>query len=108
MLYSSVFAMSILTANGIVVRYNDRVVLDGLTLSIGERDRIGMVVRPFEHPDTALNGPGGVQGVGRDVHLIKPRGKVENPMRIDFGIAQQFTGIGYTCIVEGLDGGGVQ
>jgi ATP-binding cassette subfamily F protein uup len=37
--------MSILTANEIVVRYNDRLVLDGLTLGIGERDRIGMVGR---------------------------------------------------------------
>jgi len=36
---------SILAANGITVRYNDRVVLDSLTLAIDERDRLGMVGR---------------------------------------------------------------
>ncbi len=37
--------MSLLTANAISVRYNDRVILDRLTLAIEERDRIGMVGR---------------------------------------------------------------
>lgn len=46
--------MSIITANKIVVRYNDRVVLNELTLAIGERDRIGMVGRNGSGKSTFL------------------------------------------------------
>src|ERR1043165_6846229 len=36
---------SILAANEVTVRYNDRAVLDHLTQAIDERDRVGMVGR---------------------------------------------------------------
>src|SRR5215212_10614540 len=45
---------SILAANGVTVRYNDRVVLNGLTFSIDERDRIGMVGRNGSGKSTFL------------------------------------------------------
>ena len=53
--------MSILTANQIVVRYNERVVLNGLTLAIGERDRIGMVGRNGTGKSTFLRILAGLQ-----------------------------------------------
>ena len=53
--------MSILTANQIVVRYNERVVLNGLTLAIGERDRIGMVGRNGSGKSTFLRILAGLQ-----------------------------------------------
>ena len=46
--------MSILTANGIVVRYNDRVVLNGVTFSIGEKDKVGLVGRNGSGKSTFL------------------------------------------------------
>jgi ABC transport system ATP-binding/permease protein len=46
--------MSILTANGIVARYNDRLVLNGTSLAIGERDRIGLVGRNGSGKSTFL------------------------------------------------------
>ena len=45
---------SILAANGVTVRYNDRAVLDGLTFAIDERDRIGMVGRNGSGKSTLL------------------------------------------------------
>jgi ATP-binding cassette subfamily F protein uup len=53
--------MSILTANEIVVRYNERVVLDGLTLAFGERDRVGMVGRNGSGKSTFLRILAGLQ-----------------------------------------------
>ena len=53
--------MSLLTANSIVVRYNDRTVLDGLTLNIGERDKIGMVGRNGSGKSTFLRVITGLQ-----------------------------------------------
>jgi ATP-binding cassette subfamily F protein uup len=44
----------LITANKIVVRYNDRVVLNELTLAIGDRDRIGMVGRNGSGKSTFL------------------------------------------------------
>jgi ATP-binding cassette subfamily F protein uup len=52
---------SILAANSITVRYNDRVVLDGLTMSIDERDRIGMVGRNGSGKSTFLRILAGLQ-----------------------------------------------
>ncbi len=52
---------SILAANGITVRYNDRVVLDGLTMSIAENDRIGMVGRNGSGKSTFLRILAGLQ-----------------------------------------------
>ncbi len=46
--------MSLLTANNITVRYNDRLVLDALSLTINERDRIGMVGRNGSGKSTFL------------------------------------------------------
>lgn len=46
--------MSLLTANTISVRYNDRVILDRLTLAIEENDRIGMVGRNGSGKSTLL------------------------------------------------------
>jgi ATP-binding cassette subfamily F protein uup len=45
---------SILAANAVTVRYNDRVVLDALTLAIDERDRVGMVGRNGSGKSTFL------------------------------------------------------
>lgn len=45
---------SILAANAITVRFNDRVVLDALTFAIEERDRIGMVGRNGSGKSTLL------------------------------------------------------
>src|SRR6476620_2884501 len=45
---------SIRAANAVTVRYNDRAVLDGLTLAIDERDRIGMVGRNGSGKSTFL------------------------------------------------------
>lgn len=53
--------MSLLTANSIVVRYNDRTILDGLTLNIGERDKIGMVGRNGSGKSTFLRVITGLQ-----------------------------------------------
>jgi len=47
-------AVSILSANNLVVRFNDRAVLDGLCLAINERDRIGMVGRNGSGKSTLL------------------------------------------------------
>jgi ATP-binding cassette subfamily F protein uup len=52
---------SILAANGITVRYNDRVVLDSLTLAIDERDRLGMVGRNGSGKSTFLRILAGLQ-----------------------------------------------
>lgn len=46
--------MALLTANNVTVRYNDRVVLDGLTFNIEDRDRIGMVGRNGSGKSTLL------------------------------------------------------
>lgn len=53
--------MSILTANKLIVRYNDQTVLNELTLAIGERDRIGMVGRNGAGKSTFLRIIAGVQ-----------------------------------------------
>lgn len=53
--------MSILTANAITVRYNDQLVLDQLSLAIGERDRIGMVGRNGSGKSTFLRVLTGLQ-----------------------------------------------
>lgn len=45
---------SILAANLVTVRYNDRVVLDNLTMAIDEKDRIGMVGRNGSGKSTFL------------------------------------------------------
>src|SRR5687768_6730627 len=45
---------SILAANSVTVRYNDRVVLNNLTFAIDERDRIGMVGRNGSGKSTLL------------------------------------------------------
>lgn len=45
---------SILAANGVTVRYNDRAILDHLTLAIDERDRVGMVGRNGSGKSTFL------------------------------------------------------
>jgi ATP-binding cassette subfamily F protein uup len=52
---------SILAANAITVRYNDRVVLDNLTLAIDERDRLGMVGRNGSGKSTFLRILAGLQ-----------------------------------------------
>ena len=52
---------SILAANSVTVRYNDRVVLDSLTLAIDERDRIGMVGRNGSGKSTFLRILAGLQ-----------------------------------------------
>lgn len=52
---------SILAANAVTVRYNDRVVLDGLTLSIDETDRVGMVGRNGSGKSTFLRILAGLQ-----------------------------------------------
>ncbi|HEV8541441.1 MAG TPA: ATP-binding cassette domain-containing protein [Verrucomicrobiae bacterium] len=46
--------MSILSANNITVRFNERTVLDGLSLTINERDRIGIVGRNGSGKSTLL------------------------------------------------------
>jgi ATP-binding cassette subfamily F protein uup len=46
--------MSLLTANNIRVRYNERLVLDELSFTINERDRIGMVGRNGSGKSTLL------------------------------------------------------
>lgn len=46
--------MSILSVNNIVVRFNDRFILEGLTLTINERERIGMVGRNGSGKSTLL------------------------------------------------------
>lgn len=53
--------MSILTANEIVVRYNDRVVLNGVTFAIGEQDRVGLVGRNGSGKSTFLRILAGLQ-----------------------------------------------
>ena len=53
--------MSLLTVNEIVVRYNDRVVLDGLTLSIEAGERMGMVGRNGSGKSTFLRILAGLQ-----------------------------------------------
>jgi ATP-binding cassette subfamily F protein uup len=45
---------TLLTATELVVRFNERAVLDGATLTIGERDRIGMVGRNGSGKSTML------------------------------------------------------
>ena len=45
----------ILTARGINVRYNDRVILDGVALAVEERDRIGLVGHNGSGKSTLLN-----------------------------------------------------
>src|SRR3954466_4949318 len=52
---------SILAANEVTVRYNDRAVLDHLTLAIDERDRIGMVGRNGSGKSTFLRILAGLQ-----------------------------------------------
>lgn len=52
---------TILNATGIVVRYNDRVVLDGATLTLNEHDRIGMVGRNGSGKSTLLKILAGLQ-----------------------------------------------
>src|SRR5436853_7478510 len=52
---------SILAANEVTVRYNDRVVLDHLTFAIDERDRIGMVGRNGSGKSTFLHILAGLQ-----------------------------------------------
>ena len=46
--------MSLLTVNNIRVRYNERLVLDELSFTINERDRIGMVGRNGSGKSTLL------------------------------------------------------
>ena len=46
--------MSILSVHNALVRFNDRVVIDGLSLTINERDRIGMVGRNGTGKSTLL------------------------------------------------------
>ena len=46
--------VSILSVHNVSVRYNDRFVLDGLTLTINDRDRIGMVGRNGAGKSTLL------------------------------------------------------
>ncbi len=53
---------TILTATGIQVRYNDRVVLDSASLTLDERDRIGMVGRNGSGKSTFLRILAGLQG----------------------------------------------
>src|SRR3954469_3033591 len=52
---------SILAANEVTVRYNDRAVLDHLTLAIDERDRMGMVGRNGSGKSTFLRILAGLQ-----------------------------------------------
>jgi len=52
---------SILAANAVTVRYNDRVVLDSLTLAIDECDQIGMVGRNGSGKSTFLRILAGLQ-----------------------------------------------
>jgi ATP-binding cassette subfamily F protein uup len=52
---------SILAANEVTVRYNDRVVLDHLTFAIDERDRIGMVGRNGSGKSTLIRILAGLQ-----------------------------------------------
>ena len=53
--------MSLLTANNLTLRYNDLVILDGLTLNIEERDRIFTVGRNGAGKSTLLLILAGVQ-----------------------------------------------
>jgi ABC transport system ATP-binding/permease protein len=53
--------MSILTANEIVVRYNERVILNGVTFAVGEQDRIGLVGRNGSGKSTFLRILAGLQ-----------------------------------------------
>jgi ABC transport system ATP-binding/permease protein len=52
---------TVLTATDIAVRYNEQVVLDGATLAIEERDRIGLVGRNGSGKTTLLKVIAGVQ-----------------------------------------------
>src|SRR4051812_17472675 len=51
----------ILTANAIAVRYNEQVVLNGASLTIQDRDRIGMVGRNGSGKSTFLKILAGLQ-----------------------------------------------
>lgn len=53
--------VSILSANNITLRFNERVVLDGLSLTINEGDRIGMVGRNGSGKSTLLKIMAGLQ-----------------------------------------------
>jgi len=52
---------TILTATDIVVRFNERAVLDGASLTVGEQDRIGMVGRNGSGKSTLLRILAGLQ-----------------------------------------------
>lgn len=52
---------AILTATNLVVRYNEQIVLDGVSLTIEDRDRIGMVGRNGSGKSTFLRILAGLQ-----------------------------------------------
>ena len=90
--------MSILTANGIVVRYNDRVVLNGVTFAINEQDRVGLVGRNGSGKSTLLRILSGLQEADSG-EITKRRG-----LRIGY-LSQQFSLEPNLTVEENIRGG---
>jgi ATP-binding cassette subfamily F protein uup len=82
--------MSILTGNKIVVRYNDRVVLNELTLAIDEKDRIGMVGRNGSGKSTFLRVLAGLQEPDSG-QITKRRGLMIGYLPQDFSLDANLT-----------------
>lgn len=82
--------MSLITANRIAVRYNDRLVLNELTLAIGDRDRIGMVGRNGSGKSTFLRVLTGAQAPDAG-EITRRRGLMIGYLPQDFALDPALT-----------------